>query len=188
MLVSKAKLRIEVKQLHSPPVWLIWTCIWLVIRSWVQGRPQRLSWMQVKLVIRKSWVRSPSGPATFFCGYWSRHIFYGHSLLQIQEGQLSVSSTRMCTNTCFLFFFISCPFIFYALIQFFEDKYHCFLDKLYLAELWNPVMYDWKQLYMYNEPCYYIVDFLCICKYTFAVGQFWWSHSSPWLSAFGYTC
>ena len=34
-----------------------------------------------------------TGPATFFRG----DRFYGHSLLLIQEGQLSVSGERMCT-------------------------------------------------------------------------------------------
>ena len=35
--------------------------------------------------------------ATFFRGYWSWNIFYGHSLPLIQEVQLSVSGKRMCT-------------------------------------------------------------------------------------------
>ena len=44
------------------------------------GRPRWLSRIRIRLVIRKSRVRSPPGLATFFCRDWSWNIFYGHSL------------------------------------------------------------------------------------------------------------
>ena len=52
--------------------------------------------LSTSLVIRRSWVRSPLGLATFFCEKFSMVIL---SLLLIEEGQLSVSGKRMCTNT-----------------------------------------------------------------------------------------
>ena len=54
--------------------------------------------MRVRLVIRRSRVRSPPGPATVEINYetFSTVIL---SLSLVQEGQLSVSGERMCTKT-----------------------------------------------------------------------------------------
>ena len=55
--------------------------------------------MRVRLVIRRSRVRSSPGPATFF-----RRDLSGNDISKVilypllgQEGQLSVSGERMCT-------------------------------------------------------------------------------------------
>ena len=67
-------------------------CIWHI------RRPRWLSWMRVRLVIRRSRVRLTPGRQHSFMEIWSQNTFYGHSLLPlIQEGQLSVSGGRMCT-------------------------------------------------------------------------------------------
>ena len=60
-------------------------------------RTRRLSWMRVQLETRRSRIWPPPRWVTFFRGDWSWNIFYSHSLLLIQEGQLSVSGERMCT-------------------------------------------------------------------------------------------
>ena len=56
--------------------------------------------MRVRLVIKRSWVRSPPGPATFF--HEIDHEIFSTVILSLplfQEGQLSVSGERMCTST-----------------------------------------------------------------------------------------
>ena len=42
--------------------------------------PWWLTWMHVWLVIKRSWVQSPLGSATFFRGDWAWNIFYSDSL------------------------------------------------------------------------------------------------------------
>ena len=57
-----------------------------------------LSWMRVRLETRRSRVRPPPRPATFFRGDWSWNIFYGHSLPSADSGRAVVSFwRRMCT-------------------------------------------------------------------------------------------
>ena len=62
------------------------------------SRPRWLSWMRVRLVVRRLWVRPPPGRQYSFVEIDHELFSTGIlSLLLIQEGQLSVSGDRMCT-------------------------------------------------------------------------------------------
>ena len=60
-------------------------------------RSRWLSWMHVRLVIRRLRVQPPPGRQHSFVEIWSWNIFYGHSLLSAKSRRASVSSERMCT-------------------------------------------------------------------------------------------
>ena len=68
------------------------------------GRHRRLSRMRVRLVIRRSWVRSSPGSATLFRGYWSWNNFYGHSLPSAVSRRAVVSFWRKTVHKYFNLF------------------------------------------------------------------------------------
>ena len=72
--------------------------VWMYLMTQSSRRPLWLNWMHIPLVIRRLWVRPPSGRQHSFVEIdleiFSTVIL---SLLLIQEGQLSVSGKRMCT-------------------------------------------------------------------------------------------
>ena len=64
------------------------------ICSTKKGRSQWLSRMRVRLLFRKSWVRSPPGPTMFCRRYGSGNICYGHSVPFADSRRIDVSFWR----------------------------------------------------------------------------------------------
>ena len=68
------------------------------VRYILDGRPWWLSWMRVRMVIRRLRVQPPPGQQHSFVEV--AHEIFSTVILSlplIQEGQLSVSGERMCT-------------------------------------------------------------------------------------------
>ena len=67
---------------------------------YLASRPRWLSRMCIQLEIRRSWVWSPPGLASFFCGDWSWNKFYCHSLSSPDSRRTVVSFwQKNCTST-----------------------------------------------------------------------------------------
>ena len=67
------------------------TLLLTLIVSLSVGLPLWLSWIRVRLEIRRLWVRHPPRSAAFFRGDWSWNNFYGHSLPSADSRRASVS-------------------------------------------------------------------------------------------------